>query len=156
MPAVAGDIRTGAPPNANWRACDGTWLINTQWPDYWRRVMFKHGGAGIGGMGLPSIPGSCICIADEPHTDPPVNTDIPAVTQDADTLSCTMGNWQGEPSSYSYEWRIDGVVVPGFNDMLGLTAADVGKSATCTVTATNAIGSTAAPPSMPLVVGPIA
>ena len=94
--------------------------------------------------------------ADMPGTAPPeggggatapVNTAIPAVTQAADTLSCTMGEWTGEPTSYGYQWKVDGVVV-AFADAATYTvqAADVGKTATCIVTATNVTGSTAAPP----------
>src|SRR5215467_15932908 len=37
----------------------------------------------------------------------PINVDIPAVMQDGTTLSCTMGNWTGEPTAYHYQWRMD-------------------------------------------------
>jgi hypothetical protein len=54
---------------------------------------------------------------------------------------------QAEPHSYSYAWQTDGAP----NSMAGETYAvlppDVGHVITCVVTATNAAGSTAAPPS---------
>jgi hypothetical protein len=75
----------------------------------------------------------------------PVNDDVPMVSQSGTTLNCTMGNWQGEPTSYSYAWQIDGTAAGSDAATYEVQAADVGKSATCTVTATNAAGSTAAP-----------
>ena len=83
----------------------------------------------------------------------PVNTEVPAVTQAGTTLSCTMGVWTGEPTSYAYAWTIDGASVGGDAATYDVQAGDVGKSAVCTVTATNAAGSTAAPPSTGVVVG---
>ena len=82
----------------------------------------------------------------------PVNVTLPAVTQAADTLSCTMGTWDGVPTSYAYQWQLDGTDITGGTATLPVVAADAGKSATCVVTATNASGSTAAPPSNALVV----
>ena len=77
----------------------------------------------------------------------PANTTLPAVTQAADTLTCTMGEWTGEPTTYGYQWKIDAAVVGTDSATHTVTSADAGKTATCTVTATNAHGSTAAPPS---------
>ena len=82
----------------------------------------------------------------------PVNRDVPAVTQSGSTLSCTMGNWEGEPTSYAYQWKIDGVDAGTGTADYAVQAGDVGKMATCVVTATNAHGSTAAPPSVGVVV----
>ena len=86
------------------------------------------------------------------ETTAPANTAVPAVTQAGDTLSCTMGTWSGEPTSYGYQWRVDGAVVGSDAATHTVTAADAGKTATCIVTATNASGSTAAPPSVDLVI----
>ena len=77
----------------------------------------------------------------------PVNRDVPYVEQQGATLNCTMGNWEGEPTTYGYQWKIDGAVVGTDAATHTVQAADVGKKATCIVTATNAGGSTAAPPS---------
>lgn len=85
---------------------------------------------------------------DPPATTPPVNVDVPHVSQDGDTLSCTMGNWDNTPTSYAYQWQLDGTDAAGTDDMLGVLSNDIGKVATCIVTATNAAGSTAAPPSV--------
>jgi hypothetical protein len=80
-------------------------------------------------------------------TIPPVNVDVPYVGQSGDTLTCTMGNWQGEPTAYAYQWKIDGTNVSGNASSYSVQAGDIGKTATCVVTATNAAGSATAPPS---------
>jgi len=91
----------------------------------------------------------------------PVNVDVPLVTgpngvDPADvgqTLNCTMGNWQGEPTGYAYQWKADDVDAGNGDTSYLVDAADAGKTITCVVTATNAIGSTVAPPSNGVVVG---
>lgn len=93
--------------------------------------------------------------ATDPETPPggaatpgaPTNTTVPAVTQTGTTLNCTMGTWGGEPTSYAYAWKLDDVAAGSDAATYEVQAGDVGKSATCVVTATNAAGSTAAPPS---------
>jgi hypothetical protein len=82
----------------------------------------------------------------------PANTTVPAVTQTGTTLTCTQGEWSGEPTSYAYAWQIDGTAAGSDAATYEVQAGDVGKSATCTVTATNAAGSAAAPPSVGVVV----
>jgi len=82
----------------------------------------------------------------------PVNVDVPHVQQAADVLTCTMGNWQGEPTAYAYAWTLDGAPVGTDSATHTVTSAEVGQTAVCTVTATNAAGSTAAPPSVGVVV----
>lgn len=82
----------------------------------------------------------------------PVNTAIPAVTQSGITLTCTQGTWDGTPTSYAYQWKMDGVNVGTNLATYDTIPADVGLTATCIVTATNATGSTAAPPSVGVVV----
>jgi hypothetical protein len=85
-------------------------------------------------------------------TTAPANTAVPAVTQAGDTLTCTQGTWSGEPTTYAYQWKVDGAVVGTDQATHTVTAADAGKAASCIVTATNAHGSTAAPPSVDLVI----
>ena len=87
-----------------------------------------------------------------PAAEAPVNTVIPAVTQSASELLCTQGEWTGEPTSYAYQWQMDGVDVPGDGATLPVVPADAGLTATCTVTASNAAGSATAPPSVGVVV----
>ena len=79
---------------------------------------------------------------------PPVNVDVPYVWQEEQRMRCTMGNWENVPTSYSYQWMQDGTLPIGANnDTLPLLASNDGHTLTCVVTATNAIGSTEAPPS---------
>jgi hypothetical protein len=82
----------------------------------------------------------------------PVNNAVPAVTQSGNTLDCTMGEWSGTPTSYAYAWQMDGAPVGSDSATHTVVAGDGGKTATCVVTATNATGSTAAPPSNGVVV----
>jgi hypothetical protein len=87
-----------------------------------------------------------------PPTEAPGNVDVPAVTQDGDTLTCTMDSWSGVPTGYAYAWKLDDADVGTDAATHTVTTDDAGKTATCVVTATNAIGSTAAPPSVGVVV----
>lgn len=78
----------------------------------------------------------------EQPTEPPTVVDAPYVSQTGPTtLNCTMGNWNGTPSSYAYQWQLDGDDVPSTGADLTVTPDDVGKSALCVLTATNALGS---------------
>jgi hypothetical protein len=85
-------------------------------------------------------------------TAPPVNVDVPHVTQSGDVLDCTMGNWDGTPTTYAYAWTLDGAPAGTDSATHTITSAEAGQTAVCTVTATNAAGSTAAPPSVGVVV----
>jgi hypothetical protein len=82
----------------------------------------------------------------------PVNVTVPHVTQAGAVLSCTMGTWEGEPTGYAYQWQLDGVAVGTNAATYGVQPGDVGQTATCIVTASNAIGSTTAPPSNGVIV----
>ena len=86
----------------------------------------------------------------------PFNEDAPAVLVNGavvpsaavgDTLTCTMGNWLGIPTGYAYQWKSGGTNVGTNSNTYVAVAGDSGKTITCVVTATNASGSTAAPPS---------
>jgi hypothetical protein len=74
----------------------------------------------------------------------PVVTGIGRV---GNALSCSNGAWDHAPSSFAYQWKSAaanvGTSVPNYAPVSG----DVGKAITCVVTATNAMGSTAASPS---------
>ena len=82
----------------------------------------------------------------------PTNVDVPYVQQDGSALTCTMGNWTGEPTSYAYEWFFDETSAGVGSGMCTVGADEVGQSAMCVVSATNAAGTTAAPPSNVVVV----
>jgi hypothetical protein len=86
-----------------------------------------------------------------PGSQAPINIDVPYVGGSAmvgGTLTCTMGNWTGEPTSYAYQWKRDGTtdIGAGVAAYVPVTA-DAGHDISCVVTATNDNGSTAAPPS---------
>ena len=76
----------------------------------------------------------------------PSNTVAPVVSGSqpaGSTLTSTTGTWTANPavSSYSYQWKADAGNV-GTNQATYVTqVGDVGKSITCTVTATNVKGS---------------
>jgi hypothetical protein len=83
-------------------------------------------------------------------TAPPSNRDVPYVSGTGvvgSALNCTMGNWEGTPSAYSYRWRANGTVIAQDGANYTVQANDQGRSIDCEVTATNAMGSATAPPS---------
>jgi hypothetical protein len=81
----------------------------------------------------------------------PLNTVIPYVSPETaavgEVLSCTMGEWNGEPDSYTYAWCLDGVDMGATGTSYTTVAGNEGHTVTCVVTATNEAGSAAAPPS---------
>jgi hypothetical protein len=82
----------------------------------------------------------------------PTNVAVPFVSQSGATLQSTMGEWTQDPTSYAYQWQIDGAAVGTDSPQYARVSGDVGKTATCVVTASNASGSATAPPSNGLVV----
>jgi hypothetical protein len=90
--------------------------------------------------------------AQSPAPVAPSNVTVPYVSQSGDVLNCTMGTWTGEPTGYAYQWRIDGANVGTNSPNYTATTANVGNTATCVVTATNAAGSGTAPPSNAVVI----
>lgn len=86
--------------------------------------------------------------SDESAVEPPINTVLPAITGTAtvgQTLSVSNGTWTGDPTSYGYQWKADGVAIEGATaSTYELTDEEIGAVITATVTATNAGGSTAA------------
>ena len=92
---------------------------------------------------------------DVPVQLPPQNKDVPMVSgpngiEEAavgQMLNCTMGNWTGEPTSYAYAWQSGGEPVGTNAADYVVSATDAARSIVCVVTATNAHGSTQAPPS---------
>jgi hypothetical protein len=85
-----------------------------------------------------------------PEPQPPVNVTVPYVGGEGAVdarLTCTMGTWDGEPTDYAYRWKRDGTTDLGVGDNYVVKEDDAGHSITCVVTATNAAGSTEAPPS---------
>jgi hypothetical protein len=91
-------------------------------------------------------------VAGDASTSAPVNVDVPHVQQAGDVLTCTMGNWIGSPTAYAYAWQGDGGAIGTDANTYTVTPGDAGTTVTCIVTATNANGATAAPPSNGVVV----
>jgi len=95
-----------------------------------------------------------------PVVGPPVNVNVPLLSgpngiNPADvgqTLNCTMGNWEGAPENYAYQFAADSANVSGTDNTYVVAAGDAGKSITCLVTATNSGGATPAPPSNAILV----
>ena len=83
---------------------------------------------------------------------PPANVDAPAIAQNGHQLGCTDGNWDGVPTAYHHQWQLDGTDAGINSNIYWCADGDVGKTATCIVTATNVFGSTAAPPSNAVVI----
>ena len=76
----------------------------------------------------------------------PVNTVLPAITGTAETgqtLTASSGSWTGTPSpSYSYQWLLDGVSLPGKTASTISVIADYeGSVLSVMVTAKNTAGS---------------
>jgi hypothetical protein len=75
----------------------------------------------------------------------PVNSVLPAITGTAvigQTLSVSTGTWANSPSAYSYQWKRDNVSIGGATSNTYVIPSTTG-GLSCTVTATNASGSTA-------------
>lgn len=80
----------------------------------------------------------------EPATEAPTVVDAPLVTQNGSVLNCTMGNWNGAPTSRTYQWKNDGAdVATATAENYTVQPTDIGHSFTCVQTATNAIGTSA-------------
>lgn len=93
-----------------------------------------------------------VLVATEPEVAP-INTNVPYAVQEGDTLTCTMGTWTGEPGTYVYQWFLNGASVGGDSDTYTLTLPDdVGKTATCVVTASNSVGTAEGPPSNAVII----
>jgi hypothetical protein len=90
--------------------------------------------------------------AASPPLSAPTNTAPPSISgtpTEGDTLTATAGTWEGNPTSYAYQWqdctgttctKISGASTSTHK----LTTSDTGHTITVTVTATNEGGSTSA------------
>jgi hypothetical protein len=169
----ASDYVSGQPPYSGVIRADGKWVAcaadSQDWTDYltWAetegnvpdpylnpaqggvKIVLEEGQVPYGSM-LDSLPpeegGSPI------EELPPKNVDIPQVQPASanvgDTLTCTMGNWEGEPKLYSSAWVSDAGAEPlAYGSEYVVQPSDAGHSITCVVQATNSHGATNAPPS---------
>jgi hypothetical protein len=86
------------------------------------------------------------------HTPAVVRGGAVAQTADiGDTLTCTMGEWEGEPTGYAYQW-LNGSNEIGTGASYVVAASDAPGSLRCVVTAINGAGATQAPPSNAVIV----
>ena len=86
-----------------------------------------------------------------PASAPPVNRDVPHLQGTGavgEILTTTVGNWDGEPTDYSFAWLRDGSQAVGSNAVTyRVDTADQGHAVTVVVSAINSKGTVAAPPS---------
>lgn len=77
-----------------------------------------------------------------------LNIAVPVISGTAierGTLTASVGTWIGEsPITYAYQWKAAGVNVGTNSSSYTIATANVGKTITCTVTATNRYGSVSA------------
>lgn len=89
----------------------------------------------------------------------PIVKDVPALVGTGiagAALNVTNGNWRAVPTEYHYAWLGGGNPLGTDANTYTPVEADVGKQVTCTVSAVNAVGTTAAPPSNAIEVLPAA
>lgn len=71
----------------------------------------------------------------------PVCSVLPEITgtkTEGQTLTCSTGTWSNTPDAYAYQWNRGGSPIIGATASTRvLSAADVGFTMTCTVTARN-------------------
>lgn len=117
--------------------------------------------AAVNAEGATSAVSAQDVVSPPPSTKPPTNTEVPQSfvfpARPGGTADCySPGSWEGEPTSYEYQWLRNGVAITGassgpvsssdtsFELFYTPTAEDEGKAVQCEVTATNAGGSVAA------------
>lgn len=72
-----------------------------------------------------------------------VNPTFTGPSQPTKTIAVTTGQWSKYPTGYTYQWYMDGVIVPGETAASYIcTTNDLGKMPAVMVTATNSAGST--------------
>lgn len=78
----------------------------------------------------------------------PANSVLPAISgtaQEDETLTAWVGTWTNSPTSYTYQWKLDGSnIVGATNATYTCVTGDVDGAITVAVTAVNAAGSASA------------
>jgi len=85
---------------------------------------------------------------------PPVNTVPPSLSisgssfvfapVSSDAMGCDAGSWDNSPTSFTYQWYANGILLPDQTGGAVGLATHVGDTLHCVVTASNAGGSTSA------------
>jgi hypothetical protein len=81
---------------------------------------------------------------------PPVNREAPKIEGKGElgqSLTAKMGSWDNDPTDYSFQWLRDGAPVGDNSINYRVDTADQGHEITCVVSAVNAKGLVAGPPS---------
>jgi hypothetical protein len=73
----------------------------------------------------------------------PLNTSRPSLTRSGTTLTCKRGSWR-HADHFSYAWQVNGVAHKGADPTLAIAKARTQRRVSCTVTASNASGTTTA------------
>jgi hypothetical protein len=73
----------------------------------------------------------------------PLNTSRPSLTRSGRTVTCSRGSWRNA-ARFSYSWRVNGIAHKGASATLAVGTAVKRHSARCSVTASNAAGTTTA------------
>ena len=80
---------------------------------------------------------------------PPTVVTAPAISgtpRKGGVLTCSAGEWGGNPSTFVWQWSLDGAPIAGATgETYSVLGNDVDHLAGCAVTATNEFGSTTAP-----------
>jgi uncharacterized membrane protein YgcG len=88
----------------------------------------------------------------------PIETSLPVIAGSAvqgQTVACSPGAWENNPTAYAYSWQRNGTSIAGqASGQYTLVAADVNQAITCTVIASNSAGS--GPPAVSLPIIPAA
>jgi hypothetical protein len=90
----------------------------------------------------------------------PANTLLPAITKTGGTLNVSTGKWNNNPTGFAYTWKscnsagANCTAIPGAtSNSYALSAADIGTTIVCVVTATGAGGSTSVSTAATAIVG---
>ena len=73
----------------------------------------------------------------------PFNTSRPTLTRSGSTLSCRRGRWRNA-DRFSYAWRVNGIANKAAKRRLAVGKGRKRRSVSCSVTASNAAGTTTA------------
>jgi len=114
----------------------GTTVVANAWGDAWKPQYPVYGGDGTLLISVEQGGGV--------SPNAPVNTIAPVVTGSAvvgSLLTCSTGTWTNSPTSYTYQWRKNGVNIGGETTNTYTTVVgDIAAAVDCVVRATNADG----------------
>jgi hypothetical protein len=84
-------------------------------------------------LAYPLNGASLLAKAPPSNVTPPV---ISGVAAPGEALQCSTGTWTGNPTTFEYQWKLEGVPIPGATgSTFVVQTADEGGSLTCTVVA---------------------